>query len=524
MDSMDKVANRLPEMLATTRWSIAVLWSIVLAAFGKSLTNAYAYDGLMLIDRMRAFAGTPSVVFDADAYGTATGIMSWRPLGALATMIVDIRLFGESPPLSHGLNLVLHATTASLLLLLARRIAGKHASVPERLACLAGACVFAVHPLVSEVVLCAGFRYDMFATVSLAGMLLALTRAADRPAPSIAAGLALFAVALLGKETAAAGLLLGPLAMAATGCGPRQIAVFAAGAACVLAAWLALWMQYRFADYPSEFLGGGGRLLGIANFLVAGVEVYLRLFAAPWPLRIDHGFVPVDSLFAGRVAFAVAVVAAALAGAAILARRHSLCLLGGLWIAATFAPVSQIAPVPDPVAERFCYAPMAGAALLAAGALSLLARADRNRPALSRLAVATILAWTALSAVRAWDWRDNIALNLARWRGIETAEALESRSALLAMRAEQLLRAGDAEASRASIALAEDELSRLLEQDPSSAEANRLMAALCLATGRADDAQRFAAEAVRLAPDDPLVQALVRALEAYRAAPSAQPR
>lgn len=510
---MPTAARKLALALSSPRAAAIALVALTLLAFGKALSNAYAYDGISLIARMRPFAHDPWVVFDAERYGAATAIMSWRPLGALLTMLVDIRLFGERPVLSHALNLVLHAATAVGIYRIGLRLVGAQAGAAERLACLAGAALFAVHPLVSEVVLCAGFRYDSIATLSIVAAVLCLLRANERPALAIAAALASMAVGLLAKESAAACLPVGVAAMLAMRARRGPAAAFAVGALVVLAAWFAAWSRFRYEGYSTEYLGGGGRVLGVANFCVASVEIYLRKLLLPWPLRIDYRFEPATSLLSGRVIFAASVLV--LLGAAVvrLACKHPLCLVGAAWIVAGFAPVSQIVPVPDPVAERFCHAPMAGAALLLAGGLTLLAKRRALFERAGWVAAALIVAWTGLSVARSLEWRDEISLNLTTWRGLDTDEALESRGALHLLRAS---RAADPAAARSSLALAEAELSRLLARTPDHPAGNRLMGAACLATGRLDEAERFAAAAVRLAPDDPAAKALRAACEKAR--------
>src|SRR5262249_20204320 len=55
---------------------------------------------------------------------------------------------------------------------------------------------------------------------------------------------------------------------------------------------------------------------------------------------------------------------------AVLAWLEPLCLGGAVWGVGGVLPVSQGVAVPDPVAERFCYLPMVGVGIFAAGVVA----------------------------------------------------------------------------------------------------------------------------------------------------------
>src|SRR5690606_2453676 len=164
-------------------------------AFGKSLTNEYLYDGKWMLERLANPLQSLSILFDTQRYGEATGIMSWRPLGSAAMMLLDVRLFGMNAPLSKALSLLLHAINGWLLYLLVRRIASSISALAAALA----AAAFVVHPLVSEAILTVGFRFDQWALMFALLALIQVSAASACPRRYVLAAI-FFVLALLSKE------------------------------------------------------------------------------------------------------------------------------------------------------------------------------------------------------------------------------------------------------------------------------------------------------------------------------------
>lgn len=483
--------------------------------FGKSLTNEYVYDGQLLLSRIADTERVPvSIVLDRENYGTATGVMSWRPLGSLGHLVLDIRLFGHHAPLSKALNIIIHALNAWLLWLLIGRLMREEDSieVPRLLA----AMLFLVHPLTTETVLCTGFRFDSQALLfTLLAALAAVTLAPRHLAAAAGASALLLLLGLLTKEIAVVGLPMIPLLVWMTTRDLRRAAIVAGALFSAFVAFFLVWRLFRFPEYPDQYLGGGGRLLGVANFLVSSVEIYLRKFLLPYPLRVDYQFEPVGLLVHSRVVIALVVLAALLAGVAVAARRHHLVLAGVAWLFFAFLPVSQVVPIPDPVAERFTYVPMAGVGLITAGVLALLLRdhAGRRRPMIAAAAI-VLVAWAGLSHARAWDWRDNVTLNIANWERPNDRRpvALQKLAALYLRRAEDARRTGDTTLAAHSFRRAGGALAELLSSQPDDFQGNRLFAIWHMQAGDIEQALLHARRADEIRPNDPAVHRLLHAL------------
>jgi hypothetical protein len=531
-----------------------------MAVYGPVLSvGEYTYDGRAQIQRLhepflgepaladRSLAGAAAVLADPHRFGPATSHLSWRPLTALTTLIVDHRLFRETAALSVALNLLLHGLAAWLLFLCLRRmLAGRapppHAppatDPPATGGALAGALLFLLHPLNSETVLCAGFRPDLAATVLMLGMTLLILRRTAAPAhpesarPSgiphalvtAAAVAAVFACALLFKEIAAAALVLMPLlaVMMRKRNGGKtalpRIFLLAAALGAVFAAFIVIWLRFRAAGYPAAFLGGDGRTLGVSNAVTALWEVYLRKLACPWPLRINGIFDPVASPLDPRMLWAAGGIAALLAATLLLFRHNRTAIFGLVWAGACFLPYMQLVPIPEPVAERFAYAPMAGIAMAAGALVWQLWPLTEHWPALRRTAIFTGAALAMLCAGiacrRSFDWRTDIGLNIANWEeaGDTRPTALESLGALYLMKADRERAGGDPAAAQKSLAKAGEALSRLRLAQPANVAGWRLGALWAWAEGRPEQAREFIRQAVRLAPDDTAVRAAEKAL------------
>lgn len=486
-----------------------VFLAAVFAVYLPALFNAYAYDSTLLIPRV-AGPVPISVLWTPAAYGDATGIMSWRPATALSYWLLDARAFRQTPALSHALNLLLHAGAAWMFALVARRLWPLPGRPARTAGCFLG-LFFAVHPLASEAVLCAGFRGDVAALAFALAALLFADRALRGSFGALAMATLLLFGALLWKESAVFAvpllLFLGLLRRAS----PIRIVFLGFGSLAAFVIFIALWIPFRYQDAPLEHLGGS-RLLAVASFLTILHEVYLPRFIAPFTLRVLHPIEPLTTLWDARLGSAILMLAVIVAVPSWLLRRDGRVLFALAWVVAAFLPVSHIVKIPDPVAERFCYAPLPGVLLFLAliGHRALLFRSSKLLP----VAVALLLGFAIRSHVRAYDWRDDITLNIANWEqpGDRSPRALEALGALYLSRSNEP--AATPEHRAEALQRAEEALTALLATQPNHPAATRLLAVLRHAQGNRAEAARLAARSLELAPNDPVAQRVARALSA----------
>lgn len=492
-------------------WLLFALLS--LAVFSPVLVGTYTSDGRIFIERLGPLPPQAlHALIQPDQFAPTTGMLSWRPLTGLTMMLLDVRLFHARPLLSHGFTLLWHALNASLLFGLIRRL------TPERpVNAWIGALLFLLHPLATEAVLCMGFRADVMAATAILGSAwLALNWQEQGGMLRLIGMAAVFLLGLLTKEITAVALVMIPLLLLLRE--PPQAgrwgqSILAGSVLCIpmaLFGWL--WLCFRWHDYPAHFLGGAGRGLGMANAVVVWREEYFARLLWPWPLRNNIPFDAITHWMDPRLLAAAATLA--LLALVVWMTRRRLALLGGLWYCTAFLPVAQLTPVPDPVAERFCYVPMLGAALFCAGLLDRLSLCyPRTRWwRIGGLALAMLLA--CLSFRRAQDWHDDLTLNIANWEnaGDTSPQALENLGGLYLMQADQFSKAGQGRAAQAALTQARTNLESLLQGNDQHAEGHRLYAVWAASTGHMELARQHAARALALAPQDPQVQATTRAL------------
>jgi len=283
------------------------------------------------------------------------------------------------------------------------------------LAALAGALLFAVHPLHVEAVANVVGRAELMMTAFVLGALLLHRRGSPW-------ALAAFALALLSKEN---GIVLPGLALAhdlllPDADGPvatlRARRRLYAGYVVLAVAYLALlaWLFHgtHFVSAASTWNGAttAERLLTMATV----VPEYLRLLVAPFALSIDYtpDVVPLVTTFTPAAALGTLVVALAVLLTATTWRRAPLVALALLWFGVAISPVANVLfPSGIVLAERTLYLPSLAIVLLAGLGAQQLAAHERGR-----LAAALVLAIGAAYAVRSWTrtptWKDNKALVL----------------------------------------------------------------------------------------------------------------
>jgi tetratricopeptide (TPR) repeat protein len=328
-------------------------------------------------------------IFLTDVWSTSGVVVEdppyYRPL-LIASFAVDRALFGLSPAGHHLHSLLWHVAAVCLLWALLRRLLP---SIPA----LAGAALFALHPVQSEAVAWVSARNDPMAASFLCAALLALLPA--RPgAVRLALGALALLAALLSKELAVLGCLL-VLALDLARHGrpvgaPRYLA---------LALALAVWAALREAAGVSG-AGALARTGGVLAELPELLGIYGRLLVLPWPLttarRLGHLH---ESLPALALGWTVLLLLPPL----LLARGRGLAAAGLVFAGATLGASLLGIGATHQVGERYLYVPLLGLALAAAAALPA-------RPATVAAALGLCVPALVLVGERLPDWSDPLAL------------------------------------------------------------------------------------------------------------------
>ena len=400
--------KRIPSL----RWMAALAALAAALPYLNTLSNGFVWDDRPLIVQNHLIRNPSAIprLFTSDFFGHVDEEVRYgyyRPLVSLSYM-ADFRLWGTNPFGYHLTNILLHAMNTLLVFLLVLLLFPR-----RRGTALAAAILFAVHPVHAESVAWIAGRTDLIATLFMLAALLALGRHAPetRRVP-LAVSLALFACALLAKETAvvfpavAAAFLLILRPSMERGARRRCIGAFIA----VLAGYgilrfgvAAVHAGPRGAFTPLKLI-----LSSCGTFLL-----YARMMVFPFrfsayitnPVSVS----PLDPRVCAGAALLIALVFAA-----VRTRRSDPPLAFALAFALiSFLPLMNLVRIssPDdmgfPAAERFLYTPSVG--LIVAAAAWACAAFAGSRAALSAACVFAA-ALGGIAAGRNAVWRDEETL------------------------------------------------------------------------------------------------------------------
>ncbi|MBI3449259.1 MAG: tetratricopeptide repeat protein [Acidobacteria bacterium] len=518
---------------------------MALAVYSNALPGPFVYDDIVEIrdnPRVHSVAGIPSL-FTSDFWGGGEGHNPlYRPLTATMTTLVYAAGGGRAMPF-HAVNIVLHALASALAFLLLKRLTSSDG------AALAGALLFAIHPVHTEAV--AWISGDGEILAALLVMAAWIAHAGRRTSLAAAA----LALALLSKEGAAVfpALALAGDVLADRGAPPRWRS-YGAYAAVVVA-----YLGLRLAVLGHVLGAGtiGSPLLNplrtastlervLTSASVAGKAIGQSVL--PRRLCLDYGFnqLPVSrTLLDGAVLFGLAVVAALVAAAFVTARGSGKLrgvALGAIVFLITFLPTSNLLfPGISIFAERNLYLPVLGICLMAATLVVALGSPSGPLPRGARLTAGGAAAIAALVLVgggrtyaRNAEFRDPLTLYSAAieacpqsarawsFHGIALREAGKAKEAASSQTRALAISAGYGDA-HAELGLdlsmtgdpagAERELNEALRINPEDREARANLSSLFAQTGRVDDALREARSlAMKYPADDEILSNLGAAL------------
>lgn len=419
-------------------WAYPLLVVITVLAYWGAWDVGSVYDDRKVIEHntlIRSWSGV-SKLASPDYFRDSGDPRHYRPVATLSHLLV-YQLAGADPRAHHAASLALHLINALLLLAFLRRVFGPGSPA------LLGALWFALHPALSEAVLCASFRRDALVLAAALGAL-----ACGGGARGLAGVALCQAIASGSKETAVVLVALLPITLHWL---PRELSV-APGqprrTALVTGLVTALYLAARFwleahskviVDQPAPLSAGERAVL-----LVVHLATYIKLLIWPWPLSVERLSVGLATPLTLTASLAFLTGLAAL-GTRV--RADPRARTGLAWLLLPLIPV--LAFIPGATAERYLYVPAAGGALLVALALAT-ARARLPDPRWAVLAMLPVLAIQARIVshqVEAWSeplllWRQaeryfpdsfrtrlGLAAELARAHQLEAAEA-EVRRAL----------------------------------------------------------------------------------------------
>lgn len=516
-------------------YAAALLAAALFAAYAPTLRGGFVFDDHIYVEANPFVAEASNVryLLDPRFYLYDQHILAGSRPVFLASLQLDRALWGGRAGGYRLTNLLLHGAVAACVGLFALEL-----GLAESAAFLA-ALFFALQPRLSEAVCSPSFRPDMLAALFAFLSLFLLRRAAGRGRRAFlveslgAAGL--FLMSLLSKESAAL-VLLG--AAAAGPRAPHWTWKRAAAALTLFVAAAALYSGFRAPRFRYELVvapplsasadAAEGRLLPPESprwQYPPSPPPWGRLYVEPdvraWTMLVETAGSVRRLWFPGRPTVDRAPVVRetwleppvlpsalfllALPAAALLLRRRAPAASAGLvWTVAALLPVCGLAPLYNPVADRYLYLPMAGAAWALAAALSALARRGGPRAGamLAVLGAFVLIPWAGETRRRAAEWADDKTLFFAQPGDPQGPRVAYNRAVALLKEGRPLL--------------AEAHLREAVRVHPGFAEAWMKLGALYDALESPDRArQAFAAGAAAPCPSPLPIFAFARFLERH---------
>ena len=427
-----RTAGSKPKRKLIWRWeqgavlAAAMLVAVVFVCYANSLGNGFVFDDDFLVpaySRAWSFSHLIRALLE-----------SYRPVRN-ASYAIDFFVWGWRPFGFHLTNVLIHAGNVILVFLLIRRF-----TVKPRLAFLA-ALIFAVHPMQTDSVSYISGRRDvLFALFYLAAFHAYLRYRASRSRAFFALFLGFWALSLMSKEMAVSLPLVIFIWNFCELWGEEkgswlgrsfQAAKKALGKDKWLYTLLAV-ASFGFGVYAVFFLRSSGRASGAgldywggslyATVLtVARVHTwYFKQLIYPTPIAQYFGAFDVStSLLDWRVVVALLLVGTVLVAGAALLKRDRLMAFAIFSYFAALAPVSQIVPHHELLADHYLYLPIMSFGLLVALVVSAAAqRGKRPRQIAYGLVSIFIVALAGITVSRNRDWKDELSVWEANYKAV----------------------------------------------------------------------------------------------------------
>jgi len=423
---------------------------IILFVFGfllyaNTITHDYTQDDAIVINDndfvKKGFSGIGEILGNDTFLGffkvkknlVAGG--RYRPL-SLVTFAVEYQFFGESPTVSHFINVVLYALTGMLLYLVVLQFFHNKSTSEGYFIALATAMLFLAHPIHTEAVANIKGRDEIMALLGSLGALYFAMKYALKGdfVQLIFAGICFF-LGILSKENTITFLAVIPLAIFTfTKTEASKIGISTS----VLVAFAAVFLIIR-----SSILGDAANLTANANMELMNnpylkwtgsqyvdfssgekfgtifytLGKYLALLIFPHPLTHDYypPQIPMMTFADGQVIFTLLIYIGAGIYALMRLPKKDPIAFGVIYFIATLSVVSNLVfPIGTNMGERFMFMPSVGVCLIAAVLLHKLTNKKIANWSDLKLALPIIalflVGFSLKTVVRNMAWKNNYTL------------------------------------------------------------------------------------------------------------------
>ncbi len=538
----------MPDDPANTRahrrrilWSLLLLVALFVLPYIGGWNYAFVYDdhGQIVENPFLESAGRWSAVLQLETLNDGAVINGRRPM-VLLSFLLDRALWDDEPAGWRSSNyLFLGLSTVLLYLLVIRVVRRTDPGQSCNLFAFMAALLFAWHPAMVESVQVSAFRPDLlvvlFGLTALHGALgLAPARSPVKRGAYALWVLAAMWFALLSKESGAAlpaVLALCWICFPGTRPGARMMASLLLGGLLLIGLFAVLsGRPGPDGTEPASLQAIGAEWNGRSLLFPDNLRTlpwlwwsYLRVLLWPVPLIVDRVIEPVTSWVSWRFIGGMLVLLGT--GALWLVaywKRWVWIAFGGGMILIGFAPVSNVIPLLNPMAERYMPLMIAGFALVAARVLAGTGLRAGRWPRVRTSALAILLVgYFVLGALRVQDFRDDETLwdrtlrdepRSARahtWTGLimqrqgrlsEAVEHFEKARELNPHDLTPLINKAILYGRRNDLARAEELLREAIAIRPSFAPAHWNLAMALQFQGRMEEALEVLSETLRLDP------------------------
>jgi hypothetical protein len=414
---------------ANIRLQALIVATFAFLLYTQTISFEYAADDGMVILGHRTvqqgFAGIPELLTSDsfrgldEAEGRTDTRRTYRPLSFI-TFAIEYQFFGKNAQIQHFTNVALYSCALALLLLtLHTFFRTRIPPLPPMLPFLV-CCLFAAHPIHTEVVANIKSRDEILAFIGCIGALYCSLKWLETSALKHFVGAVIaFALALLSKESAVTFTPVVPLALYladrsnASFARIVRIAIPLAGLAVL---YLVVWFgiigrvedKLYFDTLNNPFANATFAERTATATMILGVYLVKSLF--PWTLSTGYtynqfplvGWTQPQSLL-----LAVALVGMLLGGIVLLLRKHllALCLLG--WCCTMAIASNYFVYAGGLLGERFLFTPslFAMIALVWLVFTGVQRFSEKNSPLFwGVIALVTVL-YSAKTLARTADWR-----------------------------------------------------------------------------------------------------------------------
>jgi tetratricopeptide (TPR) repeat protein len=412
-------------------WFAIIIAAIAFLCYVNTLGHGYALDDKAVITQNRftqqGVEGIPELVTNGHFFGynnAKSGL--YRPI-PLITHAVEYELFGETPSVSHFLNVLFYTGLCVVLFfLLAKWLKGYSVLLP-----FTAALLYTVHPLHTELVANIKGRDEILVFLFLLTTLWGVYRyvAEERQWKWIVFSLLAYALALFTKENALTFLAIIPLTLFVFARSSiKQAAIATLPFLAVAVVYLLIRSQfvepveeYRFFDSYFQYAPDKSDRIATA---VGNFAQHLRLLIFPYPLVYDYSYnqIPVISWAHPQAILSLLGVLGLISYGIYQLPRRAVVSFAILFYFITIAVTANIiTPTSAVFAERFLFIPSLGFCLLLAyGAYKLMTTEQAtdwqkllsptsNRLILGLLAV-IVLAGAGRTLHRNQAWQNDLML------------------------------------------------------------------------------------------------------------------